>query len=95
MEGLPLSLLLEDLDESEKETLCPGVSKFPSEVLGRCQRCDMFASSLEWWGSYAFGLPREIAQFRTGRIVIVKVSSTEEIQRVFSQLIEESGRRLF
>lgn len=36
-EGRPLSLLLEDLEESEKETLWPGASKLPSEVLGLCQ----------------------------------------------------------
>ena len=46
MEGLPLSLLWEDLDELEKETLRPGVSKLPSDVLGRCQR-DMFVCSFD------------------------------------------------
>lgn len=56
MEGLPLFLLLEDLEELEKETLRPGVSRFPSDVLGRCQRlwCDIAVvafRSLELWGS--------------------------------------------
>ena len=37
VDGRPLSLFLEDLEESEKETLCPGVS-IPSDVFGRCQR---------------------------------------------------------
>lgn len=44
VESLALSLLLEDLEESENETLWPGVRRFPSEVLGRCQRCDIFAA---------------------------------------------------
>jgi len=43
LDGRPLCLLSEDLEESENETLWPGDNRLPSDVLGLCQRCDMIA----------------------------------------------------
>ena len=55
VDGLPLSLLLEDLEESEKETLWFGESRLPSDVLGRCHkfRCDMVAALAVGGGVFA------------------------------------------
>lgn len=37
LEGRPLFRFSEDLEESEKETLCAGESGLPSAVFWRCQ----------------------------------------------------------